>query len=206
MRTRGGSVGRWLRTDEAEEAVAAVESIAPFVRNISGDLYGWRWTILSVHTTVQGFMVLALRDSAGLNVLPKKLAAAWLTAHYQNGPYPAERLDSFLNLYHKVKNKVMAVQLDAQAFKPSGSQGKSIRSLNALRNSFVHFLPASWSIEVSGLPRICLDSLNLVEYLASGYRPLLWHDRGHPARVVEALAEARKVLLPLRESYEGGAT
>ena len=71
----------WIRTDEQEEAVAALEAFAHFLPLVATDLFGWRWAIVSLHTALQGFMVVAIRDSAGLSPLPDDLAAAWLQAH-----------------------------------------------------------------------------------------------------------------------------
>lgn len=193
----------WLRTDEAEEAVAALEAAARFAHDVPTDLFGWRWTVLAIHNALQGFMVIALRDSAGLLVLPDDLAAEWLAAHEAERDYPEERLDLFMNLYKKIKRVSIAQQLGATPFTPAGTQGRSVKRLNTLRNQFIHFLPASWSLDVSGLPGVCLDALDVVEYLASSYRDLLWHDDTHPARISDALNEARARLQSLEAQYRG---
>jgi hypothetical protein len=87
----------WIRTDEQEEAVAALEAFTRFLPFIRGDRFAWRWVILSLHIALQGFMVVAIRDSAGLSPIPDDLAAAWLLAHRCGLPTPAERLDKFQN-------------------------------------------------------------------------------------------------------------
>ncbi len=195
----------WLHTDEAEEAVKALEAVAHFARDVPTDLFAWRWTVLTIHNAVQGFMVIALRDSAGLLVLRNNLAAEWLAEHEARGGYPEERLDSFMNLYKKIKKASIAEQLGATPFTPAGTQGRSIKLLDSLRNQFIHFLLASWSLDVSGLPHICLDALEVVEYLAKGYRHLVWHDDTHPPRIDDALKEARATLESLEAQYRGTA-
>lgn len=184
----------WLRTDEAEEAISALESFARFVEAAQSDVLNWRWAIISLHIATQGFMVVALRDSAGLIPLQDNIAKEWLRAHEANEQLPQEKLDSTRNLYKKVKCRDIAEQLQATAFRPKRNQGRSIKRLFDLRDHFIHFVPASWSLEVDGLPRICNDVLDFVDYLAHEYRVLIWHEEDQPTRISDALSNARQHL------------
>src|SRR5438093_1055479 len=71
----------WIRTDEHEEAIGALEAFCRFVARVREDPFEWRWAILSLHTALQGFMVVAIRDSAGMFPLANDVAAAWLAAY-----------------------------------------------------------------------------------------------------------------------------
>ncbi len=195
----------WIRTDEAEEAIAALEMVGRFAADASRDPFAWRWVILALHNSLQGFMVIAIRDTAGLFPLPEKLAAKWLQAHEARAPYPKERLDSFPNLYRKIQSEEIANHLQAKPFQETRSQRRSVDLLHCLRNQFIHFLPASWSLQVSGLPRICLDCLTIVEFLFRDYRFIIWDKEEHLGRFTAALAEARRVLEPLERDYEESA-
>ena len=57
-----------------------------------------------------------------------------------------------------------------------------------LRNSFQHYLPKFWSIEVSGMPRIVKDVSRVIRFLAleSGNLPLL--EESGENRIRRALA------------------
>lgn len=196
---------RWLRTDEAQEAVSALELAVRHLGSVPSDIFAWRWVVISLHIATQGFMVIALRDSAGLIPLPDELAERWLHAYRRHRPLPSARLDSFPKLYKKVQLERTAAQLGATPFKPVGSQGRSITLLNSLRNQFIHFLPMSWSLEVSGLPAVCLDVLGFIGFLVHEYRPLVWHEEQHPRRVAIALNSARNLLVPLHRHNEESA-
>lgn len=184
----------WLRTDEAEEAVAGLEAAARFLSETSRDPYAWRWAIVSLHIATQGFMVVVLRDSAGLLPLRDNVAKAWLKADRNGGELPVERLDSFGNLYRKVKRAKVAGYLAGKPFKPTGSQDRSIRLLCSLRNQFIHFLPASWSLDLNGLPTMARDVLAFIEFLSRDYRTIIWHNEQHPGRSTAALSSARRAL------------
>ena len=54
-----------------------------------------------------------------------------------------------------------------KALEISESQKESIRKLKSLlRDRFEHYLPMSWYIETHGMPQICIDVLNVIEYVA----------------------------------------
>ncbi len=194
----------WIRTNEQEEAVGALEAFARFLPLTRTDPFGWRWVILGLHTALQGFMVVSIRDSAGMSPLPDDLAAAWLRAHRCGLPTPEERLDKFLNLYTKIKRLNVAALVQGRPFRPSGAQGYSVRLLNRLRNQFVHFLPASWSLELTGLPHMCLDCLAIIQYLAHDYREshLLWRQASYLGRIDAAVRSSETFLKDLKREYE----
>ncbi|MHB0918093.1 MAG: hypothetical protein ACYC1G_10000 [Thiobacillus sp.] len=191
----------WLRTNEHEEAASALEAVAEWSERVERDIGYWRWVVLALHNTVQGFMVLALRGSDGLRPLRDDIAAKWLTAYQEGGQYPVEKLDSFLNLYKKVQSDSMLFFVHSKKAIPSPTQGRSMKKLNAMRNDFVHFLPRSWSLEVSGLPEICLDCLALAEFLAWECGNIIWHEEEHRERGQTAIALARNHFKSLERFY-----
>jgi hypothetical protein len=192
---------QWLRTDEREEAVSALEAVAEWSGRVATKIDYWKWVVLALHNATQGFMVLALRGSDGLRPLKEDVATAWLTAYREGSDYPVEKLDSFLNLYKKVKSDSMLFFIHSKKFIPSGSQSRSIKKLNSLRNDFIHFLPRSWSLEVSGLPEICLDCLALVESLGWECGNVLWHKEEHRERAQAAIGLARSHFKMLERVY-----
>ncbi|MCL5743628.1 MAG: hypothetical protein M1541_06840 [Acidobacteria bacterium] len=195
----------WLRTDEHEEAVSALESVAEWSGRLETKIDYWKWVVLAMHNATQGFMVLALRGSNGLLPLRDDIAKAWLTAYGEGGEYPTEKLDSFLNLYKKIKSEAMLFHADSKNSTPSGSQGGSIKKLNSLRDDFIHFLPTSWSLEVSGLPKICLDCLDAVEFLGWESGNVRWYEDKHRARARAALDTARLHLKAIEKAYTSNA-
>lgn len=167
----------YYRTDEENEAMDALYMAARFAEKAATDIRMWRWVIIALHNAVQGFMVLSLRHGNGLAALTEESAAAWLTAYEANATtYPEEKLDSYLCLYKKIKSATYGTLGGNQKFVPRGSQGRSIRKLNRIRNDFIHFTPKGWSLELAGLPRICLDALALLSFLGWETSNILWHD------------------------------
>jgi hypothetical protein len=184
----------WLKTDETEEAVSALEMVAEQSVHVREDSYRWKWVVLAVHNALHGFMVLALRGGDGLRPLRDHVAGAWLKAYREGRSPPQERLDSFLNLYKKIKSDRMLFYVHSKRFSPEGSQEDSVKKLNSLRNDFIHFLPRMWLLEVGGLPQICLDCLDVTQFLGWQCGNIFWRNEKHEGRAEQALSISRNAL------------
>lgn len=151
----------WMRTDEREDILSSLKLFIDSQKNVVDDDSYWKWSIISLHSAVQSAMAFHLSFSNDLLVMTQTDAEAWLTAHYNETAYPVTQMDSFLNLYKKIKaNPILGYK-----FEPNGQKGRSIKTLNTLRNEFIHFMPKGWSIELSGMPSIFRDCLNIVSEL-----------------------------------------
>ena len=165
-----------MRTDTYVEAVAALEMCCEQLLLVANDISRWRWVVISLHISLQGFMVLALQGTNGLAVLPKELEQEWLEAYRNDSTLPVEKLDNFLNLYEKIKRNRMLLYGGSKLFVPTGQQTESVKKLNRYRNDFIHFLPKSWSLGVTGLPKICIDCMLVIKFLYSDSGNIHWND------------------------------
>jgi hypothetical protein len=151
----------YLRTNHWIDAVTSLETAQEFCSRVTLDETYWKWTLIAVHSGVQGFMVLALEHGNALLAMKNDIAARWLKAHNAGAPYPEEKMDFFLNLYEKVKSDAVCRYVESKKFVPGPSHDYSMKKLNELRNNFIHFLPKVWSVELTGLPAVCLGASKL---------------------------------------------
>ena len=170
--------GEWVSdpnsviTGSAVETVSALEAAADELERAQGDPYRWKWVILALHSAVQGMMALALKGSNGLNVLKSDDAKRLALAIEHRTPIPTDlKMDSFPNLYKKIKSDSY---IDSEKFTPQGTQGRSIKLLNQLRNQFIHFTPCTFILVCNGLPKMTLDCLNIARFLAYGLKNIAW--------------------------------
>ena len=112
--------------------------------------------------------------------------SAWMAAYEKNEPAPPEKLDTYLNLYQKVKHRETCQLGGNIRFAPAGPEGGDIKRLNTLRNEFIHFTPKGWSLEVDGLPRICLSVARLISFLALETTNIFWHTDPARQQLLEA--------------------
>ncbi len=192
---------KYLETDEFEEITNSIELLSSQSSQLE-DKYQWKWVILSMHSTLQGFMVIGLRDSAGLNILKDGIAKKWLRAYRNGDPYPVEKLDSFLNLYEKIKSDRMLRFGHSRIYESTEGNDRSVKMLNTLRNDFIHFVPKGWLLEVTGLPKICLDCIEIIEFLGWESNNVLWYKEELEIRCREAIESCKTIFMDLQSEYE----
>jgi len=177
----------YLRTDELTDAIKSLEMTEKLVSDLLHDPYVWKWFIIALHMSLQGFMVNALKGSSGLDVVTDKSAKEWHEA-YRAGrkKFPKQKLDYFLNLYKKIKGDRMLKYHGSQKFVSTEQQDRNVRKLSKLRNDFIHFQPMIWLIPKDRLPQIAKDCLSVIRFLAlnSG---TMWHRKGYSAPKIEGL-------------------
>lgn len=194
----------WLETDEHKEAVLALQLASEQLTHLEStdNPRFWNWVIVGLHSALQGYMVLALRGPNSLNVLTDKCTKEWLAAYESgSGKYPVQKLDGFMNLYKKIKSERMLMYDHSRVFKPSGTQGGSVKKLNSFRNDFIHFTPKGWRIEVSGLPQIVDDCLNIISFLAFECNNMLWNDQNLEEQTRELIDRAKESVLHIKQTY-----
>ena len=194
----------WLETDEFQEAVISLEVLSDQLPKVLIDDHHWKWAIIGLHNALQGFMVLALTGTNGLNALTEKCAKEWLAA-YERGDRtsPKRKLDSFLNLYKKIQSdNHMGIYNISVSFKPKNSQEHSIKKLNALRNEFIHFVPQGWMLELDGLPQIVEDCLSIIHFLAFECGNVFWHNETLEKQTRAYIDSARSVTTSMKEKYK----
>ncbi|MDL1955883.1 MAG: hypothetical protein LWW95_02340 [Candidatus Desulfofervidus auxilii] len=192
----------WLRTDETKQAVSDLEMLAETAQSLIENPYQWKWVIIITHNALQEFMVLALRRGNGLLPLKDKIAAQWLRAHRKGGRYPDEKIDYFLNLYKKIKSDAMLYYVHSKKFKATPDHDRAVEKLNELRNEFIHFVPRSWILELTGLPEICLRCLEIIEFLGWESGNIVWYEEDQQRRAMSALKKAKKILTDIKQKYE----
>jgi hypothetical protein len=193
----------YLRTNEREEAVRSLEWAAAQIAQVQTDPYNWKWVLISLHNAIQGYLVLALWNGNGLLTLKPKSAAKWLKALEGGGAYPVERLDEFLNLYAKAKDPENFHFHGAAAFVPGPTHDQSMARLNEFRNEFIHFTPKGWSLQLAGLPAICIDILDVVRYFAWETTSINWYDATYVERSERAHAGLLQIFRELEGRYAG---
>lgn len=195
----------YLRTDEEAEAANAVKMAAQFAAHVHEDLHLWRWIIIAMHNAARGVMVLSLRHGNGLLALTDECYVAWMQAYEQHETPPPEKLDTYLNLYEKVKHSRWGQVGSNRRFVPSGTEGGDIKYLNSLRNDFIHFTPKGRSLQLDGLPRICLSTARLISFLALETQNVFWQEDESRSLIEQSLAAFSKSMNELHAQYAASA-
>ena len=199
-----------LKTDEWGEAVSDFEMFSEQLQRVIANPHRWKWAIIALHGGIQGMMVLALEGSHGLNVLHEKDAKSWLS--WYEGDRSTEspprdlKLANFLELYKRIKGDKMLMYMNSQKFIPKGTQGRSVKLLNELRNKVIHFTPKIWSLELGGLLDMVSDCLEIAHFLAWESGNIIWHEQDLKERLKATFTSAHKSLSDIEKAYNGGTS
>jgi hypothetical protein len=187
-----------LRTDEYVNAEGALRKAAATLPLVQHEVLEWKWVLEALHAGIQGLFVLSLSRGNGLLTLKSSHAAAWFKAYESGGPWPKKLdLDYFLELYGKTKQHV----LRGSNFSVTEAHDKAMEKLNNLRNGFVHFGAQGWSIELAGLPSICLRALEVANAVARTPGAVNWRSTAQSRRVWQASRSLTKGLSALEKVY-----
>lgn len=180
----------WIRTNEENEAVRSLEMAYGLFEKASENLYYWKWVVICLHNSLQGFMILALRGTNGLRVM-KKSCRKQFEKYYRGELHePPERIEieSFLNLYAKIKkDHEMGQYHNSQAYVSTQSGDAQIEYLNELRNDFIHFKPQDWSISTGIFIGLLQESLNVIRFLVFESGNIYWNDNDLSSLVKELI-------------------
>lgn len=117
-----------LRTNEHNEAIAALEFVAELMSRVNQNLYLWKWIVIALHNAVQAYMVLALKGTSPARVVRKdqgkRLALAEAAQRNVSSGFQAQEHES-VNVDH-----LLDTPLETDATEPSFDELQLDKFLN----------------------------------------------------------------------------
>jgi hypothetical protein len=146
---------RYTRFSEEHNALDYLEKTAEFIHRADKNPTDWKWVILSLHGALYGFMICALKGTDPDRVL---IQVKEHRAHLISFSKALKWCQDPVRMTMRTESKVLCLSEDQQ------------RSLDVLqlhfRNSFAHYQPCLWSIELHAMPRMVIDGLQVLRFLA----------------------------------------
>ena len=167
------SSNHYLRTSPGEELVEDLMMVDRILSGVATNPHDWKWAIMATHSAMQNAMIAVLITIDGFDIAPKKQVEKWFRA-YQKGDnrLPPLQTERFLTLYNRVKNPGIMQRHYSIAYVPTTSEtDKDIDRLNTIRNDFTHFNLSGWSLQLTGLPRICGAGMKVIQHLVDHSPP-----------------------------------
>ncbi|MGB3346528.1 MAG: hypothetical protein WBA71_04660 [Candidatus Humimicrobiia bacterium] len=145
---------KYLSLSEEENALDYLEQAYNFIKQTENDNFSWKWVIIALHGALYGFAICALK---GTN--PDRV-----TYTTKSG----KKLISFNEALKRCqKPKYMNMLVTSKCLQLTDAQKESIHYLkDTFRNNFEHFVPKSWYIELHGMPKIVIDVLDVIRFIA----------------------------------------
>ena len=179
----------YIRTDECQDVLASLEHCALSLKQAQRSDRSWKWVVLSLHSALQGAMVCHLSGTAQLGALTKNCAEEWLEwrerDHRGEITWIQEGVDEFGVPTRRIENKKdqppenfvapagkLFKRLSCTSLRIEGECGgiisitekqrESFTLLHKRRNTFTHFSPKGWSIEINFVEDIIDDILDVL--------------------------------------------
>lgn len=187
----------------------------------------WKWAVIALHNTLQGFMVLALQSTWSVRILHRDQRAKRLRAveevyrATEAGDTAAaaaaeaatfagkDEMAAFLHLYERIKDPEGAMMqfMNSKIYEPRPTDDQCMRCLNDVRNEYMHFVPCLRSMLLTQFPAIVETGLHVVSFLMSESNNITWYAGTHPndlkPRAYVALTRANEAVARLTASYAG---
>ncbi|HRK43610.1 MAG TPA: hypothetical protein PLH11_11270 [Gemmobacter sp.] len=149
----------WLDIDSNRDVIANVRHALHCIELAKSDPYAWKWAFLALHAALQGACVCHLTTTATpIGVTNEKDTLVWLNYLEASRTTPAlkppkTRIMAFPDLLRALRDgKAGNRPSGGNTFNLSDDEFSYLKRLHdEIRNQFIHFAPASWSIDFSGV-------------------------------------------------------
>lgn len=182
----------YWHTDAESDAVGSLSAAADFLGKVASDPNYWKWSVVALHSAVQGLLALSLRQGNALLVQKPGRTKAILSA-LDGGPGSLEPyMDNFMGLYCKAQDPA-----NFHGSPPPIPQDSSLKSaveaFDQWRHDFLHFNSKSWGIDLQTLGSRCQSAFLVAELiLKSG--TIFWHSDDLAAASQTQLERLRQAL------------
>jgi hypothetical protein len=146
---------KWLSLTEETNALDYLGQAHHYIQQTEKKDIAWKWVILTLHGALYGFAICACRGTSSRKVIYKTRKKV-------------EKLISFDKALERCQDpNWMRMTATSKHLQLSNQQDDSIQRLKEdFRNNFEHFIPKSWLIELHGMPKIAIDVLEVIRFLA----------------------------------------
>jgi hypothetical protein len=187
-----------FRSNPLTDAVSSLRFASELLEKAATDPMYWKWEVIAIHNSVQGFMACALSGSDGVAVIKdehkdRRLIQKYLSDELDELPHMLD----FLKLYQRIKDSRYMCQLDgAERFRATNDIDRQMKLLVKYRNTCIHyFLKLSISWCLGALIRMIRASTDVIEFLCFQSENICWIDQeGLEQKAREALSQIRKRL------------
>ena len=146
---------KYLRFTEEDNALDYLEKAAFFIRQTEKDKKSWKWVVLTLHSALYAFAICAIQGTNPDRVTYETKRGGVRLIHFDEA------------LKRCQDSKWIGQYVHSRTLSLTDDQKWSINKLKkSFRNQFEHYQPLLWSIEIHGFPKITMDVLDVIRFLA----------------------------------------
>jgi hypothetical protein len=184
----------YLHTDEQLDVLISLKEFGRQIERVERDPHSWKFAITSLSFAVNGALVCFLSGTMQTGALEEKNAEAAIAAlqHDCTESFPKLFLATPEKLLARATGKNKRFDTRDEILKVAEAEKSSFKRMIDFRNQLTHFSPQDWSIELGGLPGLCVDCLSIVNSIRLegwAFRHLDDLDRDELEGTLEALSQ-----------------
>ncbi len=187
---------RIFTNDALSDSIYSLKMVSHFLAKVWEESQSWKWVIIALHNSLQGFMACAIRGSDGVAAIKDRTRdRRHIKGYLKLTETKLPKLLDFMDLYERIKDpEVMCRMCGSKEFQASDSHDRLVDLLNEVRNELTHYFPNlhMMSDVADWLPMI-RGSAEIIEFLcfqSDNFFMPANDDRLRPVR--EVLEEIRK--------------
>lgn len=146
------------------------------IRQTGDNVFHWKWVVICLQNSLYTFALAVAAGSNPYTVMKGDKVIDFISA--------VKRCSGVKRFYHSVP------------FEITRNQKNSVLWLHKhLRNKFEHFKPKNtWEINLSGLPNICVDVLEVIRFLALDGENIVYHTGTKENKTERSIKGSIKIL------------
>ncbi|MBN1351363.1 hypothetical protein JXJ21_18240 [candidate division KSB1 bacterium] len=174
---------KWISLNEGTNSLDYLERAYQFIKETETDPIAWKWVILSLHGALYGFAICACKGTSNNSV----------TIQTKRGRKKLIFFDDALVMCQDPQ--IMQMYFHSKHLVISDRQKESIKYLKqTLRNNFEHYIPRLWSIEIHGMPQVCIDVLDVIRFLAIDTHNYIHFNQSQIRKIKSLVYQSKKLL------------
>jgi hypothetical protein len=174
---------KWLRFTEETNAVDYLEKAVSYMRESGKSPTAWKWVVLALHGALYGFAICACRGTNSHSVSKPNRKGG---RHLISFPSALRRCQDSGHMQMTVTSRCL--QLTAE------QEEATTKLHEVFRNSFVHYRPVAWSIELHGQPNLAIHVLDIIRFLALDSGNYVHLNRSQVRKVKSLVFQGKRVL------------
>ena len=172
----------WVRTDAGTDTVEGLRLLLDLLGRARSDPYAWVWVLIVLHRTVQASLLECLGTASLLGRVDEETAQQVYESIHGRADRPSVRMLSSKRLYKRAKER--------NEWSVDRSVEEDLALLAGLRDSFLHPLSSSHSIEVALLPTVVDSSFSIIGLCLSSCSG--WQTNGCREEAEQLLKQCRQ--------------
>lgn len=173
----------YIRFDRQSDAQASLDEFCSCVERAAKADAAWKYAIVSMHSALQGYICVCLRNGNSFQTWNESHLKAWLVAYESDSQLPQPKLNFFMNLYDKAFEGEQTLNRD------------NINWLNETRNSLVHFNNDSFGIHRQTAIACCKEALDAIKLAPSKAKGVFFNSEDESEAYRQSCGKAASLLL-----------